>query len=255
MDPVAHPFFSDWGFWAVVIAAVAVLLSQLPPVRDLLRRTRIQVDPYDRLTLTHWLGNPNIHWFLQLRNTGGRKVRIESINLRLSSDHEAGFEVRAQSFAPPDNSTASFLFTPLTLKPDQEWASVVHFFRPFSAADERATNQFIKPLKKDITDKLKARRRESSEVSGPVEADTALVEPAIKFFEKTNIWAAGEYQLVLKVLCDPPRVSVSRSFRFVLFESDIQELEESVENFKYGWGVCYPDQDATPAHPRVTELP
>ena len=31
------PFYLNWSFWAVVIAAIAVFLSQIPPIKELIK--------------------------------------------------------------------------------------------------------------------------------------------------------------------------------------------------------------------------
>lgn len=41
MNATPSPFYLDWTFWNTVVALLAVLLSQLPPVSVLLRRTAL----------------------------------------------------------------------------------------------------------------------------------------------------------------------------------------------------------------------
>ncbi len=86
MNPTPPPFYLDWTFWAFVTAALALILSQLPPVRLLFRRATITLQPYDRLNVTHYLGNANAHLHVRLRNTGGRAVRVSSLSLLLTRD-------------------------------------------------------------------------------------------------------------------------------------------------------------------------
>jgi hypothetical protein len=38
MQNVATPLYMDWSFWAVVVAFIAMLLSQLPPIHVLLKK-------------------------------------------------------------------------------------------------------------------------------------------------------------------------------------------------------------------------
>ena len=47
------PFYSDMGFWAVVVASVAILLSQIPPISLLLKKARIDFELYSKISLTH----------------------------------------------------------------------------------------------------------------------------------------------------------------------------------------------------------
>src|SRR5438093_9166057 len=119
MDTAEHaPILLNWSFWAGIIAALALLLSQLPPIKILLRPIRLRVEPYDRLGLSHWLGNPQINLHLALTNTGGRKVRILSAELMLQQEGGSSFPLPAQSFVASGTSQGSFLFTRFALKPD-----------------------------------------------------------------------------------------------------------------------------------------
>src|SRR5438552_18688660 len=99
MNPTPSPFYLDWTFWTAVVAFVAVILSQVPPVRILFRRAAIKVEPYDRLNVTHHLGNPNVHLHVQLRNTGGRSVRVSSVSLAVPRDDGPNAALQAQGFA------------------------------------------------------------------------------------------------------------------------------------------------------------
>ncbi len=37
------PLYLDWSFWAVVVAAVAVALSQLPPIHILIKKAGLEI--------------------------------------------------------------------------------------------------------------------------------------------------------------------------------------------------------------------
>jgi|SRR5450759_4086324 hypothetical protein len=115
MSPTAAPFYFDWTFWTAVVAVLALVLSQFPPVRVLLRQTRLSMQPYDRLNVTHWLGNPNVNLHVQLVNTGGRPVRVRSLVLELSPDDGAQFSLPAQTYSRADGTRLAPASTSRTL--------------------------------------------------------------------------------------------------------------------------------------------
>ena len=61
---------------AVVVAAIAVVLFQRPPLNILLRRAKLEVEAYSTLALFRKLVNPNAQLNLIITNTGGRRIKI-----------------------------------------------------------------------------------------------------------------------------------------------------------------------------------
>jgi len=160
----------------------------------------------------------------------------------------------AQTFAWPDAATASMIFTPLTLEPDEEWAAFVSFFVPFSTTDEREFKRLAKDLRADINSKLIARRRAGEDPKELVEADVARVTPVTAFFRAKRFWQAGEYAVRLTAACEPAKATVTRRFRFTLFESDVQDLDERETRYKNGAGVYFTDAEQVEVNPLVREL-
>ena len=253
MSPIPAPFYFDWTFWTAVVAVLALVLSQLPPVRVLLRQTRLSMQPYDRLNVTHWLGNPNVNLHVQLLNTGGRPVRVRSLVLELSPDDGAEFSLPAQTYSRADGTPGSFLFTTFSLEPDKEWASFVGFFAPFSMNDERTSKQLTKELKADINAKVASLPQEARGKQ-LVEGDAEFVKKLQEFYRSKRRWRPGEYTAVLKLQCEPEQASQVRKFRFTLFEADIQELDERASRYKIGAGVYFTDAEQTEVYPRIKDL-
>lgn len=241
-------------FWAAVVAAIALILSQLPPIKILLRPTRLRVEPYDRLGVTHWLGNPIVNLSIALTNTGGRKVSVLSIELILQPEGGNQFSLPAQSFSAPGTSQRTFLFTRFALKPDDSWSNFLSFYSNFDTTDERQSKQLVKNLRRDINQKLAVRRETAPESMDLVYSDENVVRPLRDFYEKHNRWRAGEYTAQLHIKCEPARASSVRRFRFTLFESDVQDLAEAVSKYDTGAGVYYVDPEATSVNPRIRDL-
>ena len=253
--PPTAPLYLDWTFWTAVVAGLALVLSQLPPLRVLFRRAALTLQPYDRLNVTHYLGNPNVNLHVQLTNTGGRAVRVFSLTLRITRDDGATVTLPAQTFTLPDDTDSSMIFTPLALEPDDEWATFVTFFVPFSVTDEREWKRLAKDLRADVNAKRTAYRLQAGEeAKEALEADPAKVAPISGFFRAKRFWQPGEYAARLTAECSPPRASVTRQFRFTLFESDVQDLDEREAHYKYGAGVYFNDTEEVAVNPRIRDL-
>ena len=57
-----------------------------------------------------------------------------------------------------------------------------------------------------------------------------------------------------KATCEPSRASVIRRFRFTLFESDVQDLDEHTSRYKNGFGVYLTDAQVIEVNPRIQSL-
>ena len=86
MQPPSNPLYLDWSFWAATVAVIAVILSQLPPIKVWFEKAKLDLEVYSKISITNKLGNPNLQLHLILTNIGGRKARIKDINVSLSRD-------------------------------------------------------------------------------------------------------------------------------------------------------------------------
>lgn len=248
-----QPIYLNWTFWTAALALIAVVLSQLPPVRVLARRTKVLLEPYSFLQVTEAFGNPNVNLHVHLTNAGGRDVTIHSLNLTLKGE-DGQFELPARTFTAPGGQ-GDRLFTRFVLKPGGEWGNIVNFHKPFSAGDERELRQLIKDLKATINKALVERSAEELEKKELVEAPPGKVTPLLEFFAHHNRWRAGEYEATIRVECKPTKTSASRYFRFTLFEADVHDLtKERTEKYKYGFGVYIPDKDRMEVRPQIKDL-
>jgi len=68
-------FYENWAFWTVLIAAIAIILSQIPPIHILWKKAKLDIELYSRIIVTHKVGNPNLLCPLILSNVGGEKAQ------------------------------------------------------------------------------------------------------------------------------------------------------------------------------------
>ncbi|MFC6521615.1 hypothetical protein ACFQAT_19795 [Undibacterium arcticum] len=139
--PPTHPFYVDWTFWAVIVALLAVLLSQLPPVHILLRPKRLEVEVHSRLQVTHQVGNPNVGLYVNIANTGGRELRVRRVQVDVSRDGKYLGALPAQNYFETPSSQSSVLFVPFSLKPGEHWGHAVNFLSFFDRQTETLSTE------------------------------------------------------------------------------------------------------------------
>ena len=236
MPAVQSSLYLDWQFWAAVAAFLALILSQLPPVRLWFLPRRLEVEVHSKIQVTHKVGNPNIGLFASVRNTGGRRLRIKAMELSVSRDGKPLGLYPAQNYYERLSDTSMVLFVPFTLEPGQSWEHGTNFFDEFDRETDKLFRESASALRTDISAKLDA-RPETETV--PVVGEPDLVEPFHKLFDGLFSWVPGEYVIELRVQAEPGSASFAQKYRFTLFESDTKELRSYADDFKIGGGIVF----------------
>lgn len=234
-EVVTVPIYFNWTFWAVVIAALALLLSQLPPLHMLLKRAKLDVELYSRIHTTHKVGNPNLQLHLILSNVGGKTIKIKGITSAIKRDGNQIAILPAQNYLQNPNDKMSLLFTRISLKPKEEWAHLVNFLNYFSRSDEKKYRDGESKLKADIFEK----RNDPQNKDKVVEADAQYAAVFRAMFDEKFMWYPGEYEIQVDVDTEPKRAKVVKSYRFTLFESDSEELSKFKDDYKHGDGIYW----------------
>ena len=230
------PFYLDWNFWTALAALSAIVLSQLPPIRLLVRPKRLEVEVHSRINITHWVGNANASLVVSLRNTGGRDLRIRGLSLQIRRDGKQLTTLPGMHYFETPSSQSSVLFVPFTLKPGDSWAHSVQFLNYFDRLTEKGFREGIARLESDIRAKIKERPEGEKH---PVLAEQGLVAPFYELFRRLFLWQPGEYVAELRVDAEPGSASYQKAYRFTLYESDTKELTDHLEDYKYGGGLTF----------------
>lgn len=236
MEPAEISLYLDWSFWAVVVAAVAVILSQLPPIHILIKKAKIDLELYSKISITHKVGNPNLQLHLIVSNIGGRKIRIKDINATIERDGKPLVTLPAQNYLQNQTDQNTVLFTTFSLKPGDEWAHIVNLLNFFNREEENEYRKLEARMLSDFRDK---RSQLKEEPKAPIELDASVVNPFHTFFDKHFIWRAGEYLLKANIIADHDVANVTKQYRFTIFESHEEQLKVITEHFKYGGGIWW----------------
>lgn len=128
---------TDWKFWSALIAFLALILSQLPPIHILVRRAKLDLEVYSRIMITHKVGNPNLQIHLILRNVGGRTIRVKKMYAKISRDDNSVMHLPAQNYVASPKDNQLVLLTSFDLKPRTEWSHLVNFLNYFDRNEEK----------------------------------------------------------------------------------------------------------------------
>jgi len=207
--------------FSVFIALVALVLSQLPPLKYLLRKRQIIITTPDFFKLNHAWGNATIWMFLAIHNRGGRDVTIARIHCLMTNSDEFHLDLPSQTYMA--GGTQELQLGWISLKPEEHWSETVGFWKVWSEAEERKANQILSKIRTNMR---------SQQPSPTVEAE-ALAEARSVFENKFKL-DEGSYQLFISALSESGEVITVRGFDFTLFESDIQNLRALIDHYKTG---------------------
>lgn len=230
----AAPIYLDWQFWAAVIACLALILSQLPPVRLWFRPRRFNVEVHTKFQVTHKVGNPNVGLFVSILNSSGRDLRVKSMKVAIYRDGTQLGIYGGQSYFENMKDSTQILLVPFTLRPGESWAHTTGFYNEFDRVAEKFYRECEAALSAQIRERVDARDDDDNSL---VSADQGLVDPFIVMFDRNFIWEPGEYALELYIVAEPTNASFVGKYRFTIFESDTAELRKEVDGFKHGFGI------------------
>ncbi len=240
-----------------IIALVALILSQLPPLKNLLRGAHLRITVPDAFALTHVLGNLNIAIFLDIYNDGGKDVTIAKVDCLMTNSEGLRLDLPARTYfsrepPPPGQAMQELMLGWISLKPGEHWAETVRFFKLWSEEEEERYSEIVSKIRSNIFSKAPAQWP----AQGFVEADAGIVMEARAFFEKKFPLNKGNYQLFIAALSESGQALGVRGFDLTLFESSIRNLRALADDYKTGAGVYYPNPDPSKmVGPRLRPMP
>jgi hypothetical protein len=203
--------------------------------------------------LSHHLGNLTAQVFIDIENIGGASVTIRYLDFLIMDDRDAWqlpvrtYYSRLQQLNP---SFQEIPFFPISLKPGEHWAEQVRSYADWTESQEREAGSITTAIQTDITEKLKRPHPDSAPDTAtnfpvmpprgkpfePQEADAALVQKAIAFFQK-NFWLdIGNYHLIVVAKSDSNSALLVKGFSFLILESQRNTLRSFADDYKYGFG-------------------
>jgi hypothetical protein len=228
------PFYLDWTFWAFIASAVAIVLSQLPPIRLWFGAAKVEIlEVQDRIFITHMIGFPNVQIHLTLTNAGGRAARVRRIFVDIARYEKALVTLECLTYMAGEERV---MLMPFTLSPGEEWRQRLNGVEKLDAKEDRELFKVRRTLKANIAEKAHAARVADPATKELVVADAAVLQPVMDIFKKQFIWEPGDYQVTVRVSTSNESSDATGRYRFTLHDLDSQELRGYSDDYKYGFG-------------------
>ena len=229
--------------WSVVIAATALLLSQLPPLLNLARGTSVGLNmaPTAFIT-THLIGLPQLSIHVGLENTGGRPSTVTRFGCYLAhvnTGTEWALEVNSGLRASP-NPGQQVEFYPLgwiPVRAGELWAGVIVCHSVASDQDLQLIDQVRERFDQSIQEALRSR---IFQTQAPVRVSTDLSDEASRMFDERFGLIEGEYELRIEAELANDSGVATATRRFRLTQFSLSQLHRLKSNIEYGAGIIFP---------------
>ena len=222
----------NWELWSVIVASLAIILSQLPPLHILFRKSKLDLEIHSRIFLSHSIGNPWLQINLIIRNIGGKTLRIQNIYVNILRDNKKIGELKAENYYSQPTNNQSILLTNFNLKPDEEWNQLTHFINYLDQNDARKYEEANIKLQNEIHQQQQKFGKDHL-----AKASDEYINPFNQLFEEKFIWQPGDYEI--EVIITSNHIKLSRKYRFIIFESMTEDLKKHREGYPMGDGIYW----------------
>lgn len=243
------PLYLDWGFWSMIVALAALLLSQLPPIRELLRKPRLHISLPDTVALTNDYAKLIVEFFLDVENDGGKTAAVTRVRCLLVDPADRILDLQARTYlfrnAPP-NPLGGFpeaRLGTILLNPGKNWSEHVRCFALNLQHEEADLQKLFADALREIhpkaTEDMRAFAMDpNAPLQPPVFSENTL-QRATTLFEQRRL-VLGTYKLAIIALTREGGALASEAFSFTLYETDVKKLNMHLTWFKLGVGYVFP---------------
>jgi hypothetical protein len=216
--------FSDPTTWTAIIAVLALVLSQVPPIRELIKGTKITISVPEMVSLWHFLGNISLSFQIDIANSGGRSVSIKKIETILIDSDNKVWYLPAQTYisrqAPiqANGITNDYSITRLSLKPTENWNEAIRCYRLWNESEEEEVNKITTSIVDSISSQL----------------------PSDTFYNRTFDLHKGNYKFIISAKLENNEAVGVCGYEFTIFETHIHALESHKDHYKFGEGIYFP---------------
>lgn len=241
----------DWGAF---VAVIALILSQLPPVRKMIKGRRLRMAvAANTAQFAHVIGNTNMSFWLDLENVGGTTISVKRIScfLKKVGGNDQAQLITARMYWLTDSfSRDKPIELPLpeiALEPGERWSGYLHLWdiHSWTKAIESKFKTLMKQVKDDSDRNVAERdtRTGATPVASPptFEVSSHLMQDAHEILKGLKKLEAAEYELVIAVFENLSQAPLKiLGFSLTLFDADILDIFEDVEDYRFGYGIGLP---------------
>lgn len=243
-------WYSDWRFWSAVVAWISLLMNVWPKIKPKIFKGKLSLNKMNQVFLNHFIGNPNLNWYLILKNTGGQPVSVKRIDLELKCNGSEQFQLTSLGFWNSQIDAQLLMFTPFDILPGESWGKNISFQTVMSRREQMDLRGLISNLREDLQKPVSPQSPSPSvnnilgfppapSLSMPCVSDDNL-KKVNDFFEKNFKWQSGEYQVEISIIGEQG-VLHKEKVSFTIFEKESDELLSHRNEYVYGYGICNPN--------------
>lgn len=239
-----------------IVAVSAFVLSQLPPIRRMIKGKKLRQVIASQLQFTHdQFGLTYIYMWIDLENIGGKALTIKRLK---------GFLFLGDKLLQPLETYAYYLteslsserqwqipFSEIALKPDERWSKYIILADTYSYSKdiEVKSKSLLLKIKEDFTKKESERNKKMADISienrPPIEIEPSLVSDALSIVDKVKKLQIGDYKLLVCAYDDPDdkkndkKPLAAKGYEFTLYHDQINDIFIDIdkEQYKYGYGL------------------
>lgn len=241
----------NWPEWvSAILAAIAIALSQAPPISKWFRRRSVVVEIDRRIGISQSFGVPGLQTYLSLRNCGAKPERIKAIKFTIQSDGIEAFDLVVETVFQMTDSPMPVTFFPTLIAADEEWGHLVNATTQL----DMGTEKHLSRLRGQLVEAVMSYRQRDSEYSNAAQVARStgqalpappvpviygdLIKQAHHEFEKRKRWVEGEFTMQVAVITQDQTFK-SRWHRFTVFESQAGDLKSQVDAYASGVGLIH----------------
>jgi len=195
MEDSDMAWYKNTSLWSVLIASVAIVLSQLPPIITWVPRPKIEVQHTDRIGINNAIGIIGYNLNVELRNIGNTDIQIEKMILEISRPDGKVISYPAENFTRISTGNTVPVALPITsisIPRNGAWSEMVFFNRQVSTQDEELFLKIRQDIAQSIFDKQQ-KEGERFDIRASIPADDDVVEAAMNFFTENFDLEKGNY--------------------------------------------------------------
>lgn len=232
------------AFWSMLVAVLALILSQLPPVRQLIRGKKLRLAVSELVGVTHSFGNTNMNLWVDLENTGGRTITIKRIKCFLKLLNGPTQVLTAMTYYLTESFSqdkeVQLPLSEIALKPGDRWSGFLHLWdvNTWTRATEAKFKAVKRAFQEDLDKKLAALANVPIDKRPLVEIEPPLQREAEEIVKNVRRLDQGEYRFWVSAYEQESGSPIQvAGYEFTLFEADVSQIFENLSDFRYGFGV------------------
>jgi hypothetical protein len=229
-----------------IVAAVAVVLSQFPPIYTFFQSPEYVTEIGEYLQLDHQVGFIGLGLSFHVANSGSVPGRVKEMQLSIrSTDGRYEKRLSALTFATSDQyaaggarSNVQTSFTSISVGQGEDWGGFIIFAEPI----DNQIQVSIRELQYKVVDYIENDTSGSDLVEIPSE-----LEQQASMLARSNLkrFPAGEYIGRLSVVVDGD-ANIEKCFRFALGADVVAQFERRISEYRYGIGIHPNSSSVTP---------